>query len=150
MRSLLLSLSRHSPLMAPLATLGVAALLLVAGSAWAQAPGEDPVVLQNKTRVDMLLGPPAAKSEADQRNPGMSALLRARVARFESKAIAADGKDPNIKTERDVINTATSQGTRRTCIQEVGGATVPAGSQYGPKGPEQVVVLRGDLINVCK
>lgn len=142
MRHLLFSSRRHALL--------IPALLLAVGGAWAQAPGEDPVVLQNKTRVDMLLGPPAAKSEADQRNPGMSALLRARVARFESKAIAADGKDPNIKTERDVINTATSQGTRRTCIQEVGGATVPAGSQYGPKGPEQVVVLRGDLINVCK
>lgn len=117
------------------------------------APGEDPVVLKQVQRVDMLpLAPPPASAES-ARGTGIAPWLRARIARYESKAIAADGKDKNLQTEKDVVNTATGQGMRRTCVQEVGTVTQPAGSgfsQYGPKGQDQVVVLRGDLVNVCK
>lgn len=117
------------------------------------APGEDPLVLKQVQRVDMLPVGPAPVSSPGSRDTGIPPWLRARVTRYESKAMAADGKDKSLQTEKDVINSATGQGMRRTCTQEVGSITQPAGSgfsQYGPKGQDQVVVLKGDLVNVCK
>ena len=117
------------------------------------APGEDPVVLKQSPRVAMVPGSPVPVSSEGARDSGIPSWLRARVARYESKALAAEGKDPNFKTDKDVVNTARSQGMRSTCIQDVGSVAPPAGSgfsQYGPKGQDQVVVLRGDLVNVCR
>ena len=54
----------------------------------------------------------------------------------------------------DVVTTANAQGMQKTCVQEVGSNTVSGAAtgtgKYGPNQAPQVVVLRGDLVNICK
>ena len=118
---------------------------LMPGPAWSQAPGEDPVILTKKLSVQMQpTGPVAASTGLDGSNT-MPSWLRARIARYEAKAFSGDPGD--ILTNKDVVSTATSDGFKTTCTQTIGSnvaTTTPAGS---PK--EQIVVLRGDLVNVC-
>ena len=53
-----------------------------------------------------------------------------------------------------MVTTANAQGMQKTCVQEVGSNTVSANTtgsaKYGPNQAPQVVVLRGDLVNICK
>ncbi|WP_038216548.1 hypothetical protein [Xenophilus azovorans] len=128
----------------PAAWLALAAPAL----AWA-APGEDPVVLTQKQNVNMLPTAPAPRSSDAVLTDGMPSWLRARVVRFESKAM---GNPAGMRTDKDLTTQAASEGMNKTCIQDLG-AAAPAGngfSQYGPKGQDQVVVLRGDVVNVCR
>lgn len=125
---------------------------LMPGPAWAQAPGEDPVILTKKLSVHMQpTGPVAASTGLDGSNT-MPSWLRARIARYEAKAFAGDSS--GIISDSDVVTTASAQGMQKTCVQEVGSNTVSAasssGSKYGPSQTAQVVVLRGDLVNICR
>lgn len=126
---------------------------LFSAPAWPQAPGEDPVVLTKKITVQMQpTGPAATSTGLDSANT-MPSWLRARIARFEAKAMSADTQD--ILTTNDAVSTANAEGMQKTCVQEVGSNTVAAGnatgsSKYGPGQAPQVVVLRGDLVNICK
>lgn len=118
----------------------------------AQAPGEDPVTLTKKFAVQMQpTGPVAASGSLDNNNP-MPSWLRARIARYEAKAFSDDTS--GILTNNDVVSTANAQGMQKTCVQEVGSNTVSAGNggagKYGPSQAAQVVVLRGDLVNICR
>ncbi|WP_422842800.1 hypothetical protein [Acidovorax sp. M2(2025)] len=133
---------------------GAAALAaaFAAAPAGAQAPGEDPVVLTKKLTVQMQpTGAPAQSTGLD--NPGtMPSWLRARIARYEAKAFSDD--PAGVATQNDVVTTANAQGMQKTCVQEVGSNTVAGGAagagRYGPNQAPQVVVLRGDLVNICK
>ncbi|WP_027995006.1 hypothetical protein [Simplicispira psychrophila] len=119
---------------------------------WAQAPGEDPVVLGKKLIIQMMpTAPPQASGNLDS-NGGTPSWLRARIARYEAKAYSAD--TAGILTNNDVVTTANAQGMQKTCVQEVGSNTLSGSStstaRYGPNQAPQVVVLRGDLVNICK
>lgn len=121
------------------------ALACLQGAVAQNAPGEDPVVLDRKITIQMLPNGAAPRSGYISPPADMPAWQKARVARYEAKAFSGDPGD--ILTNKDVVSTATSDGFKTTCTQTIGSATVattPAGS---PK--EQVVVLRGDLVNVC-
>ena len=126
---------------------------LLAAPAWSQAPGEDPVVLTKKITVQMQpLGAAPASTGLDNAN-SMPSWLRARIARYEAKAFSDDPE--GVLTNNDAVTTANAQGMQKTCVQEVGSNTVSgtnaAGtSKYGPNQTPQVVVLRGDLVNICK
>jgi len=131
---------------------GLAALSVAGNTAWAQAPGEDPVILNQRLTVQMLpTGAPAASTGLDTAN-AMPSWLRARVARYEAKAFSED--TTGVLTHNDVVSTATAQGMQKTCVQEVGSNTFSANTtgagKYGPSQAPQVVVLRGDLVNICK
>jgi hypothetical protein len=118
------------------------------------APGEDPVLLTKQVSVNMLpLGATAAKSTGMDPTADMPAWLKARVARYESKAYATGAAADNVLTNNDVITTANAQGVQKACVQEVGSTTTASSTgfnQYGPKGQAQVVVLKGDLVNICR
>ena len=64
------------------------------------------------------------------------------------------GDSSGIISDSDVVTTASAQGMQKTCVQEVGSNTVSSGaantSRYGTTAAPQVVVLRGDLVNICK
>jgi hypothetical protein len=52
-----------------------------------------------------------------------------------------------------VVSTATAEGLQKTCVQEIGSRTLSSttpGTKYGPNQNSQVVVLRGDVVNICK
>ena len=126
-------------------------VLGVATAAFAQAPGEDPVVLNKKLIIQMQPTGAAAQSGNIDGATGMPSWLRARVARYEAKAFSAD--TTGIATNNDVVTTATAQGMQKTCVQEVGSNTLSSTTnsvaKYGPQTAPQVVVLRGDLVNIC-
>ena len=131
---------------------GLVCLAWLQGAGAQNAPGEDPVVLDRKVSIQML--PNGAAPRSGYMNPSseMPAWQKARIARYEAKAFAGDSS--GIISDSDVVTTASAQGMQKTCVQEVGSSTVSAtsssGSKYGPNQTAQVVVLRGDLVNICR
>ncbi len=128
------------------------AAVLFAVPAWAQAPGEDPVVLTKKLTIQMQPTGAAAASTGLDNASTMPSWLRASIARYEAKAFSDD--PGGVLTNNDVVTTANAQGMQKTCVQEVGSNTVSGAAtgtgKYGPNQAPQVVVLRGDLVNICK
>jgi hypothetical protein len=115
------------------------------------APGEDPVQLNQKIVVNMLPLNNAPRSTPAQNFQGIPAWLEAKIARFEAKAFSIDTS--GIFTDKDVTTTTMNDGFRKTCIQEVGNSTALAANAVGKYGnaiQDQIVVLRGDLINICR
>jgi hypothetical protein len=128
---------------------GVQGLQLSSGVAAQNVPGTDPVRIENKVFIQGLPNGPAPRSG----NIGPSAEIppwqRAKIARYEAKAFS--GNRGNILTEKDVINTNTTDGFKTTCTQSIGSNTAPSGITTGNgfKPNEQIVVLRGDVVNIC-
>ena len=123
-----------------------------AAPVWAQAPGEDPVILGKKLIIQMMPVAQAPGSGNIDAMSGTPSWLRARIARYEAKAFSAD--TAGILTNNDVVTTANAEGMQKTCVQEVGSNTLSSSSastpRYGPNQAPQVVVLRGDLVNICR
>lgn len=113
-------------------------------------PGEDPVVLTGPVKYISLPGGAAPKSSQLDRNPEMPAWMKARMARYEAKAFSATADDGTILTDNDVVTTATVQGLRKTCVQEIGSGTSSDSATGTSSNAPQIVVLRGDLINICR
>jgi hypothetical protein len=128
------------------------------GTSFAQrAPGEDPLRLNDPVTHLSLPGAAAGKSTSLDGNTEMPAWLKAKVARFEAKAFSDSADDGTLLTDNDVTNTTTTQGVRRTCRQDVGSAQVggtgrnaTAGNTARTRANQQIVVLRGDLVNICR
>lgn len=116
------------------------------------APGEDVIVLSGPITYSSLPLPEAAPSEQMYRSNDIPSWMRARISRFTAKAFSATADDGSITTDSDVVTTTTSQGLRKACVQEVGTTTASGslGGRYGPGQKDQVVVLRGDLVNICR
>ena len=113
-------------------------------------PGEDPVRIQTKIVIQMLPVAGAPRSGYIDPASGIPAWQKARIARYEAKAFS--GNTGDILTERDVINTTHSDGFKTTCTQTIGSAPTVTGTGLpgvGAKPTQQVVVLRGDLVNIC-
>ena len=86
----------------------------------------------------------------------MPSGLSAKIARIEAKTYAElAGQDGTIYTERDVISRQTGNALERTCTTDVASNTItpavgPSG-RYGPgTGGDQIAVLRGDVVTICK
>jgi hypothetical protein len=130
-----------------------AATLLLGMSARAQnAPGEDPVILTKRVNVQMVpIGGVRASSPLEL-TTDMPAWLKAKVTRFEAKANS--DLTNGILTDSDVTRAASADGLRKTCIQEVGSSSAASTAQpfnrFGPGNNQQIVVLKGDLVNICK
>jgi hypothetical protein len=131
----------------------IMAAMFLMGSAWAQnAPGEDPVILTKRISVQMTpVGNARASSPLESMN-SMPAWMKAKVARYEAKANS--DQTNGISTNEDATRSASSDGFKKTCIQEVGSTTVASaasgGRQNGLSSNQQIVVLKGDLVNICK
>lgn len=127
-------------------------MLMTPVIAYAQiAPGEDPVQLTKKIVVNMLPLNNAPRSTPAQNFQGTPAWLEAKIARFEAKAFSVDTS--GIFTDKDVTSTTITDGFKKTCIQEVGNINASAANavgKYGSTVQDQIVVLRGDLINICR
>ncbi len=118
------------------------------------APGEDAIQLNGPVRYAVSGGGQQPVSGGLDGRIEIPAWMRARMTRYIAKAYSATAEDGSIYTDNDVVNTVRAEGLRKTCVQEVGSNTVPAdsslGNRYGPGQRDQVVVLRGDLVNVCR
>lgn len=127
------------------------ASLGLSASGWAQnVPGEDPVILSNRIGVQMLPFANARLSTPMNNKNSMPAWLDAKVVRYEAQSNSAI--TTGLITDSDVARSASSDGFKKTCIQEVGSTTTTqtnsAKSTVGNN--QQIVVLRGDLVNICK
>jgi hypothetical protein len=109
------------------------------------APGEDPIFLENKISIQMLPLGGAPRSTSINYDDDMPAWQRAKLSRYEAKAFS--GNTGNILTEKDVVHSSTTDGFRTTCTQSIGSTT--GTTSLGAKPTEQVVVLRGDVVNIC-
>lgn len=116
------------------------------------APGEDPIALSDPVQYLAMPTPKPPTSGKLDGLAGTPGWAQARISRYQAKAFSATADDGTIYTDSDVVTTVTRNGLKTTCTQEVGSVSGEAalGSQYGPNKREQVVVLRGDLVNVCK
>jgi hypothetical protein len=125
--------------------LGLAAMCGCTVVSAQSVPGEDPIQLQNKISIQMLplAGPP--RSGSLNFATDMPDWQKAKISRYEAKAFSAN--TDGILTEKDVVNTASSDGFKTTCTQSIGSTSGNTGS--GVKPTQQVVVLRGDLVNIC-
>lgn len=114
------------------------------------APGEDPIIYTKQTKFDARPGTTNAPSTGLDPLFGMQGWLQARVTRYEARAYS--DQYGSVLTENDAVTTASAQGLKKVCVQEVGSGTADNSSfnRYGPKGAAQVVVLKGDLVNICK
>lgn len=131
---------------------GVCLLTVFTAPALLAAPGEDPVILNQPVQHLSLPLNNAARSQGLETQDDMPSYIKAKVARFEAKAFSDQAA--GIATDSDVVTRVNAQGQRKTCVQEVGSTTPATGTagafnRYGPSPQQQVVVLRGDLINVC-
>lgn len=137
-------LLRHFPL-----TLGLIAVLTGPFAAAQNAPGEDPIRIDAKVVIQGLPFGTAPRSGYVNPSGDMPAWQKARIARYEAKAFS--GNKGDILTEKDVINTANSDGFKTTCTQSIGSVVNSPGITTGAgfKPNQQVVVLRGDLVNIC-
>ncbi len=119
------------------------------GPASAQnVPGEDPVRLDKRINIQMLPIGSAPRSSYINYSTDMPAWQKAKISRYEAKAFS--GNTAGILTEKDVVNTATSDGFKTTCTQSIGSAAAPTTTAGpGSQPVQQIVVLRGDVVNIC-
>lgn len=115
-------------------------------------PGEDPLVLNRPVSTQMLpTAAPRASTPLESPNP-MPSSLKAKIVRYEAKASSTNKE--GILTDSDVVRSASSDGFKKTCVQEVGSNTAPlhatGGAKPGFGNNEQIVVLKGDLVNICR
>ncbi|WP_028603133.1 hypothetical protein [Ottowia thiooxydans] len=125
----------------------VGALLIFAVTAFAQnAPGEDPVLIQSRVTYQMAPNPIITKSTSMNMQTGMSGADQAKIARYTAMAYSAT---PGVLTDKDVVNTVHTNGLSTTCTQSVASNIAPPSGGASVMAAPQVVVLRGDLVNVC-
>lgn len=122
-------------------------------SAGAQnAPGEDPVILVKRVAVQMMPTGSQRTSTPLESVTDMPSWVKAKVVRYEAKSNS--DISAGFMSDSDVTRSATSDGFKKTCIQEVGSSTTTTQSQgagrNGVPANQQIVVLRGDLVNICK
>jgi hypothetical protein len=113
------------------------------------APGEDPLKITGKVEHFSSPNGPAPRSGSLEGSGEMPAWLKAKVARYEAKAFSASADDGTMLTDKDVTNTSATQGLRRSCNQDLGSTTTTA-RPGRPGNNQQIVVLRGDVVNVCR
>ncbi|MGE8319405.1 MAG: hypothetical protein ACN6O3_11725 [Comamonas sp.] len=124
--------------------------LLALGIGAAQAaPGEDPVVLSKPVdHLQLPMAQPGPSQGLDGVN-GLPANVQAKIARLEAKALS--DSTSGIYTDADIKTTVTGNQQNKTCIQDVGSnSSLNSPVRYGPGNQQQIVVLRGDLVNICK
>jgi hypothetical protein len=128
------------------------------GSSLAQRiPGEDPLTMNGPVSFMSLPSGGNPRSTGLDTHTDMPAWLKAKVARFEAKAYSAGLDDGTLLSDNDVNTTNTTQGVRRTCRQDVGsvqasgiGRAPTSGNNARTNASQQIVVLRGDLVNICR
>ncbi len=121
-------------------------LSLVAGLAFAglapAAPGEDPVIVNSRVNYLQLPTPRPAGSSALVQRRDLPDGSKAKIARYIAKSYAPEAG--GIQTEKDVVSSVRTNGTRTSCVQSL----APSAGGQQP-GSDQVVVIRGDLVNIC-
>ena len=122
----------------------VIALTLMSTAGYSLAgPGEDTVTITNRVQYLQMPTAPRAVSGSIRYDRGLSDDVQAKLARYSAQAFAP--AQTGVATERDVVQAVKTNGTQVTCTQSVN----PVVPTSGPATGDRVVVIRGDLINIC-
>lgn len=109
------------------------------------APGEDPVHINGKVSYLQMPTAPRSLSSGIVYKTGMPDDAKAKIAHYVAKSFSAN--TDGIKTEKDVVSSVqTNSMGGVTCVQTVQPSAPGAGTTMGQ---DQVVVIRGDLVNIC-
>ncbi len=129
--------------------LGLCTVLVSSLAAAQNAPGEDPVRIASKVVIQGQPFGTAPRSGYINPTADIPAWQKARISRYEAKAFS--GNKGDILTEKDVINSVNTNASSTVCTQSIGSVSVAPGIRPGAgfKMAPQVVVLRGDLVNIC-
>ncbi|MGH1361086.1 MAG: hypothetical protein ACRBC3_20180 [Burkholderiaceae bacterium] len=135
-------------------------LAAIAGTASAQAPGTNPIVL-SKYQLRSPNGPSIPKGpngpavsgrDGNYGSPGGDA----RMARFHAKIMTLEQNIAANTAEgvatNSTINTVYDE-KRKLCVMDIGSATngMEGFNNYGPAGQAaQPVLIRGTVLNICK
>ncbi len=127
--------------------MGKLAVVILAGATVCAmaAPGEDPVQISG--RVSYLQMPTAPRSLSGNivYKTGMPDEAKAKIAHYVAKSFSAD--TTGILTGKDVVSSVQTNSVGGiTCVQTVQPSASGAGATMGQ---DQVVVIRGDLVNIC-
>lgn len=128
----------------------VLALFLASVASAQSAPGEDPLKITGKVEHFTSPNGPAPRSGSLEGSGEMPGWLKAKVARYEAKAFSASADDGALLTDKDVNTTSSTQGLRRSCNQDLGSSTQTATRPGRNGNNQQIVVLRGDVVNICR
>jgi hypothetical protein len=110
------------------------------------APGEDPVHINGKVSYLQMPTAPRSVSASIVYRTGMPDDAKAKIAHYVAKAYSAN--TDNVKTNKDVVSSVqTNSMGGTTCVQTVQPTAQGSG---GVMGQDQVVVIRGDLVNICR
>lgn len=118
------------------------------------APGEDNIELKGPVKYTQMPTAPPQRSSGMDGPTDLPAWMRARMTRYVAKAYGVAAEDGSMYTDKDVVTSVETDGFKKTCVQEVGSNTAATGdslgNRYGPNTGDQIVVLRGDLVNICR
>ena len=110
------------------------------------APGEDPVHINGKVSYLQMPTAPRSLSSGIVYKTGMPDDAKAKIAHYVAKSFSANTE--GIQTEKDVVSSVqTNSMGGVTCVQTL---QPSAPSPGAPMGEDQVVVIRGDLVNICR
>jgi len=85
---------------------------------------------------------PAKSSDITHRND-LPDGSKAKIARYMAKSYGPSAGD--MLTEKNVVSSVQTNAGRTTCVQ-----TLAPGSGNPNTRSDQVVVIRGDLVNICR
>ena len=113
------------------------------------APGEDPVHINAQVRYLQMPTAPRFISSGIVYKTGMPDDAKAKIAHYVAKSFSAN--TTGILTEKDVVSSVQTNSLGGvTCVQTVQPGAPSAPSAPGATmGQDQVVVIRGDLVNIC-
>jgi hypothetical protein len=112
-----------------------------------QAPGQDTIVIKQAPQQSSSGGAPERKGTGLDERSDMSPGLKAKIARFTAMANNKADSQPSLLSVEQQVQSA---GFSKTCVQDVGSTTAPSAGRYGPRNQDQIVVMRGDLVNICR
>ncbi len=118
--------------------------------AHAQPPGQDTIELKSAPNTMGGSGLPDLPGKGLEERQDMPIGLKAKIARYTALSMS---RGEESQASESIIERAESAGFNKTCVQDIGSNVVPSGlssGRYGPRGQDQVTVLRGDFINVCR
>ena len=124
----------------------IAVMLASASTCALAAPGEDPVQINGRVSYLQMPTAPRSVSSSIVYKTGMPDDAKAKIAHYVAKSFSAN--TGNVKTNKDVVSSVQTNGMGGvSCVQSIQPTTPGSG---GMMGEDQVVVIRGDLVNICR
>ncbi|EWS64830.1 hypothetical protein Y695_01925 [Hydrogenophaga sp. T4] len=117
------------------------------------APGEDTIQLNGPVKYVAMPGAPRQQSAGMDGPTDIPAWMRARINRYVAKAFSATARWIHLHRQRcgdDGPDRRLAKNLRSGSRIQHRSRWRQLGSRYGPQAQDQVVVLRGDLVNVCR